>query len=591
MSKLATTLVPFFWCFIKQQKKLFITLLLCHLAWAIDNTIMPYIFKIFLHNIIEYTGNKSLIWSVIALPVGLGCALWIITDTMFRCYDFLSARTYPHFEANIRMSIVKYVQGHSYNYFSENFAGSIANKIGDMPQSASNIIRLLIELFIPTLIAFIIGVSIFVTMHPTFGILLTIWVFLHIGICLKCAKHCSDSSIQHSESRSNLTGKIVDSLTNITSVKLSSRSKWELKYLQKFQNNEQKKHQYILNLIFKIRFLQGFLCFLFMGVLSTWLIVSRWQQDIISTSELVYIFYTSWGLTMMAWVSGFELPNFFKEIGICNQALSLIKTKHEITDITNAKTLKVTKGAITFDNVTFYYKKGNNIFKSKNVIIQPGQKVGLVGLSGDGKTTFVNLILRLFDVKSGKITIDGQNIKKVTQDSLHDNISMIPQDTNLFHRSLLENIRYGRINATDEEVIEASKKAHCHEFIKQLDDGYNTLVGERGIKLSGGQRQRIAIARAILKNAPILILDEATSALDSVTEKYVQESLHNLMKNCTTIIIAHRLSTLSEMDRILVFDKGHITQDDTHEELLKAKGHYAKMWNMQIGGFLLDNNL
>lgn len=314
--------------------------------------------------------------------------------------------------------------------------------------------------------------------------------------------------------------------------------------------------------------------------------ISYWQQGIVSTSELVYIFYTSWGLTMMAWISGMELPNFFSEIGVCNQALSLINTKYEVQDTKNAKILEVKKGEIIFDNVTFSYKKGENIFKSKNVIIKPGEKVGLVGLSGDGKTTFINLILRFFDVKSGKITIDNQNIKKVTQDSLHENISMVPQDTSLFHRSLMENIRYSRVDATDQEVIEASKKAHCHEFITKLDEGYNTLVGERGIKLSGGQRQRIAIARAILKDAPILILDEATSALDSVTEKYVQESLHYLMKKSTTIVIAHRLSTLSEMDRILVFDKGTIVQDGTHKELLDSEGHYKEMWDMQVGGFL-----
>ena len=239
--------------------------------------------------------------------------------------------------------------------------------------------------------------------------------------------------------------------------------------------------------------------------------------------------------------------------------------------------------------MTFHYDEGAHLFNNKNVIIQSGQKVGLVGLSGSGKSTFVNLILLLFDVESGKIVIDGQNIRKVTQESLRENIAMIPQDVSLFHRTLMENIRYGRTDATDEEVIDASKKAHCHEFISQLKEGYESLVGERGIKLSGGQRQRIAIARALLKNAPILILDEATSALDSLTEKLIQDSLHALMQGRTTIVIAHRLSTLSEMDRILVFDKGQIVEDGSHDDLLKAKGHYSRMWAMQAGGFLPDH--
>ena len=212
--------------------------------------------------------------------------------------------------------------------------------------------------------------------------------------------------------------------------------------------------------------------------------------------------------------------------------------------------------------------------------------MGLVGFSGSGKSTFVNLILRLFDIESGQILIDGQDIQEITQESLREHIGLIPQDISLFHRTLLENISYGAPKASKAEVIEASKKAHCHEFITQLQDGYQSLVGERGIKLSGGQRQRIAIARALLKNAPILILDEATSALDSVTESYIQEALHLLMQGKTTLVIAHRLSTLSAMDRILVFNKGRIIEDGTHIQLLRQNGHYTRMWQMQAGGFM-----
>lgn len=261
---------------------------------------------------------------------------------------------------------------------------------------------------------------------------------------------------------------------------------------------------------------------------------------------------------------------------------------HDIVDAPNAQPLRVTHNKIEFENVSFSYNINNPLFKNINLVIESGKKVRFVGFSGSGKTTCVNLILRFFDVTSGRILIDNQNIAHVTQNSLHQSIAMIPQDTSLFHRSLIENIRYGRLDATDAEVIDAAKRAHCHEFINQLPDGYYSLVGERGIKLSGGQRQRIAIARAILKQAPILLLDEATSALDSVTEKCIQEGLHTLMQGSTTIVIAHRLSTLAEMDRILIFDKGEIIEDGNHTELLKANGHYAKMWKMQAGGFLPD---
>jgi ATP-binding cassette subfamily B protein len=241
----------------------------------------------------------------------------------------------------------------------------------------------------------------------------------------------------------------------------------------------------------------------------------------------------------------------------------------------------VPRGEVRFENVTFSYPGHHSVFKNFNVTIPAGQKVGLVGLSGAGKTTFMNLMLRLYDLQAGKIFIDVQSIAEVTQKSLHENIAVIPQDASLFHRTLLENIRYGRLEATEEEVIAASKQAHCHEFIEQLDEKYASLVGERGIRLSGGQRQRIAIARALLKNAPILVLDEATSALDSATEKKIQESLALLMRDRTTIVIAHRLSTLAAMDRILVFQQGTIVEDGTIQELLQKNGHFAAFWKIQ----------
>ena len=280
---------------------------------------------------------------------------------------------------------------------------------------------------------------------------------------------------------------------------------------------------------------------------------------------------------------------FAEELGRSKQALSLISEKHEITDSQRAKSLVLTEGRIEFENVSFHYDQAEALFHNKSVIITKGQKIGLIGLSGSGKSTFVNLILRLFDLESGCIYIDGQNIQKVTQKSLRENIAMIPQDISLFYRTIMENIRYGRIEASDAEVISASKQAQCHEFIMQMKDDYQSLVGERGIKLSGGQRQRIAIARAILKNAPILILDEATSALDSLTESFIQDSLKRLMTGRTVIVVAHRLSTLSAMDRILVFDAGAIIEDGTHEELIRADGHYSRMWKMQAGGFLPES--
>jgi ATP-binding cassette subfamily B protein len=277
---------------------------------------------------------------------------------------------------------------------------------------------------------------------------------------------------------------------------------------------------------------------------------------------------------------------FFEYLGNISDGVSIFVQSHEIIDKPDAPRLTVDRGEITFRDVCFIYTEGMQVFDHLNVTIEAKQQVGLVGFSGSGKSTFVNLILRLFEPHAGAILIDGQNILDVTQDSLRENISMIPQDPQLFHRSLKENIRYGRLDASDEEVIEAARKAHAHEFILETEEQYASLVGERGVKLSGGQRQRIAIARAILKNSPILILDEATSSLDSVTEKKIQLGLENLMKGRTVVVVAHRLSTISHMDRILVFDQGRIIEDGSHEQLLRRKGHYAHLWEMQAGGFL-----
>ena len=287
---------------------------------------------------------------------------------------------------------------------------------------------------------------------------------------------------------------------------------------------------------------------------------------------------------------GRDFAEFTEHFGKITQGLRVINQKHYILDIINAKELQIKSGKIQFENVDFYYKGISPVFTNKSITIYPGEKIGVVGYSGSGKSTFVNLILRLFDIASGQILIDGQDISKVTQESLIKSIAIIPQDPFLFHRSLMENIRYGLISASDDEVITASKKAYAHEFIILTPNGYDSLVGERGIKLSGGQRQRISIARAILKNAPILILDEATSAMDSVTEDYIQANLITLMENKTVIVVAHRLSTLLNMDRILVFDKGRIVEDGTHKQLLAINGMYATLWNSQIGGFLVDGS-
>lgn len=291
---------------------------------------------------------------------------------------------------------------------------------------------------------------------------------------------------------------------------------------------------------------------------------------------------------MMLWISGTEIPRVIQSVGLAKQALTVMCDPEDLNDKPSATPLNVTKGEIIFDDVTFHYGK-KKVFQNKSVHIRGGEKIGLVGYSGAGKSTFSNLVLRLFPVESGRILIDGQDIAGVTLESLRRNVALIPQDPMLFHRTIFDNIQYGDIDASKEAVYAAAAAAHCSEFISTRQEGYDTQVGERGTKLSGGEKQRIAIARAVIANAPILILDEATSALDSVTEGYIQETLDALMEGKTTLAIAHRLSTLARMDRILVFDQGKIIEEGTHEELLSLGKHYANLWQLQAGGFLPDD--
>lgn len=583
---LPKTLPAFIWYFVKKQWILLSLVIFFGLGWSLDHTLWPYVIMKLIDVITNYTGPKEDAWSALSVPIIMGLSLWITVEVFFRLSGILMARFIPKFEASVRKSMFQYVINHSHHYFSNHLAGEISNKISDMPQSLTRLLLLIVQLFIPVAVALIISTALFAQINSLFALILIGWVMVHLSICLAYSKRCSGASDVHASARSTLAGRIVDCLTNHANVRLFARNRYENEYLAHFQKDEQKKHWKSLWVIEKMKIWLGLASFIGVGVIINWYMLYSWQQGRLSAGEVVFIFNTTWNITMMTWLAGLELPQLFKEIGICQQALSIIRDTHEIIDNPQAKPLVVSKGEIAFKNVTFRYKQQNQLFEDKNIVVRPQEKVGLVGFSGSGKTTFINLILRNFDIEKGAILIDGQDISKVTQESLREQISMIPQEPSLFHRTLMENIRYGRLDATDEEVIIASKKARCHEFIQHFPEKYNTFVGERGAKLSGGQRQRIAIARAILKNAPILILDEATSALDSVTEKEIQQGLDIAMRKQTVIVIAHRLSTLSGMDRILVFHEGKIIEDGKHADLLKANGHYTRLWNMQVGGFI-----
>lgn len=584
--KSSTTLTHFLWQALKPYKHYLALLALFGLYWAIYNSLAPYVLKLIIDTVVAYDDNRAAIWSAVSPFALLYIALWIGVATDMRLIDWVKMKLFPSLRQDLMNSMFDYLAHHSYRYFQNNFAGSLSNKIGDMQSGVIAILTTLDDAF-SQLLGIVVAIGMLLLVHPLFALILIGWAVCFLFISYFYFHPIKALSHDFSTTRTKVFGLWVDSISNITNLRLFARNRYESQEIGKSVAKAVKQDRALDWMIIKMRIFWDVSIILLIS-LNILLLVSMYKKGQVTVGDFSFIISLSISIFYNLWYLASQFVTFAEEVGKCKQALSIIESPHEIVDKVGARPLVVTDGQIKFSDVNFHYSEGACLFKNKNIVIPARKKVGLVGFSGSGKSSFVNLILRLFDVESGQICIDHQNIADVTQDSLREQITMIPQDTTLFHRSLMENIRYGRLHATDEEVIAASKMAHCHEFISQLKDGYHSLVGERGIKLSGGQRQRIAIARALLKNSPILILDEATSALDSVTEKYIQESLHSLMQDKTTIVIAHRLSTLSEMDTILVFDQGRIVENGSHKELIKAKGHYARLWAMQAGGFLPD---
>jgi len=579
------TLPRFLWHFCKRYPFSLCGLIVVALYWAITISLSPYALKLLIDGMnVEGTNHSS---SSLWLPASVYVFITFSTGIVLRLYDWIMLRMFPEIKREITSEMFDYLAKHSYGYFANNFAGSLVNKINDISKGAITVIYFLIDQFLTRFLSLIIGAFAMYLVHPSFAAILITWSVLFITASISLSKKSREYSECFSHSRSVVVGNMVDSITNILNVKLFAREEYENHYLQNSLNDFVKNDRRLQWYLLKVKGFYALSITILTGCMM-WVLLYERSKGNITIGDAALILTLTTVLIRDLFLIANQLVVFSEELGTCKQALSLITTPHELMSLPKSPALHVTRGEIVFDDVHFEYRKGQNLFVNKSITLRAGEKVGLVGLSGSGKSTFVNLILRIFDVNSGQILIDGQNIKNVTQESLRSQIAMIPQDPLLFHRTLMDNIRYGRVSATDEEVLESSKRAHCHQFIMALKDGYNSLVGERGIRLSGGQRQRIAIARAILKNGPILIFDEATSSLDSETEQYIQESLRTLMKNKTAIVIAHRLSTLFHMDRLLVFSNGKIIEDGTHAQLIQLNGHYKNLLDKQIDGFIKD---
>lgn len=562
---------------------LFVMVLLA-VVFAIHTSLLPYVLKEMLNRMVSapeadpFTALGGLILIYLAAYLAL-----ILGDRFYEY--FVNYRMIPALRPRISRHCIEHLLKLSHQFYQNNFAGSLGSKVSELVMAIPEILQILMDRFLAQFLALSIAAWTLWQVNARFALILLAWTTLFLSVALLSSKPITRLAGVWSFKGHLVTGHIVDMLSNMLTVQLFARGKNEEEWLTTSMTEAQKAERALERAYLKLWAFYG-CCFFTAQCLNFYVLLRGRTEGWVTVGDFALVLGLNVSILNFLWQVAKDFSKFTKLQGRIRQNLSDIMVVPEIQEAPGAPELFLTQGEIIFEKVHFRYKGAEPLFQQKSVVIPPGQKVGLVGYSGSGKSTFVNLILRLYDVTSGRIMIDGQDIREVSQDSLHSVIGMIPQDPSLFHRSLMENILYGRPEAHEKEAIEAAKRAHAHDFIQALPKGYESLVGERGVKLSGGQRQRIAIARAILKNAPILMLDEATSQLDSVTEKYIQDSLWQVMQGKTVIVIAHRLSTLLHMDRILVFDQGKIIEDGTHQELLTKGGHYATLWRAQVGGFL-----
>jgi ATP-binding cassette, subfamily B, bacterial len=577
------SIYSFIFTCLKPYKWLIFIQFIISIIYAFDVSLRPYLIKYMLDVIatIEYENAvHSLMWPALAY-IGLS----ILMVLSFRIFDYIWLHLNPNLKTSVGRELMNRMMDHSHRLYQNHFAGSLGTKIKDVMSSIPDLIRIGINQFFAHILAVIIATFTMWQTSPRFAIALLVWLSVFVWGNFHFAKTAKRLSHDAADIRSKLVGHIVDTLSNIMNVRFFSGKKTEMirleGVLKNYLNADQKRDWFFL----KIFALQGFSFLIYEALCIYWLVTGLKSLDV-SPGDFALVLTLNVSIVEFLWNLSKDVGDFSKALGDITQGLVITQSPIDIEDKPKALPLKVSQGEINFSNVTFHYQHPSALFTNLNVTIPAGQKVGLVGYSGSGKTTFVNLLLRLYDINQGSIKIDGQDIRDVTQDSLRKAIAVIPQEPLLFHRTLMDNIRYGRMGASEADVIDASKKAFADGFIRQLPEGYQGLVGERGVKLSGGQRQRIAIARAILKNAPILILDEATSQLDSLTEQDIQHSIEDLMRHKTTLVIAHRLSTLLNMERILVFEQGRIVEDGTARELFEKNGLFRTLWEAQVGDFL-----
>lgn len=585
------TLVAFYWHFLRQVWPAIACIMIVGLACAlIEVAMFTYLGKI-VDLVKEAETASSFFEDHGELLLWMGFVVLIARPLLFAVHDLLvNQMIIPSFTNLVRWQTHRYVLRQSLTFFNNDYAGRVANKIMQTgPALRESVVQAADALWF-MIIYIVTAAVIFFENDPRLMAPLLIWVIAQSLVLTFLVPRIKDRAAIMSEARSALTGRIVDAYTNILTLKLFAHTEREDDYAREVITDHTNKFRAQMRLItimeMSVWTINGALI-VATGALALWL----WSQGLITVGVIALTAGLVIRINNMAgWVM-WVVTGIFENIGTVDNGIGTISRPHTVVDAAGAGHLHVARGEIRFENVSFGYGLEQGIVEDLSLVIEPGEKVGVVGRSGAGKSTLLNLLLRFYDLERGRILIDGQDISAVTQDSLRARIGMVTQDSSLLHRSILDNILYGDPEAGEAAAVSAAKKAHAHDFIIGLNDlsgrsGYAALVGERGVKLSGGQRQRIAIARVLLKNAPILMLDEATSALDSEVEAAIQEQFYNLMQGKTVIAIAHRLSTISAMDRLIVMDQGRIVEQGSHAALIEAEGLYARLWARQSGGFI-----
>jgi ABC-type multidrug transport system fused ATPase/permease subunit len=562
----------------------YLTLLVATLAQVIYTTI-PLVFKHIIdaaEGVVRGVSTTGDVWFwAMSYPIAIA-----VMFILWRTSGFLGMRWMTAANARSYETLFAYLGKHSHTYFSDRFAGSLSSKVTHASEGSQSLYESFVWNYYPGILSLFLTLGYVCTTSLVAGGIFTALLVVLIPVNIYLAKYRRPHVVEYATQATKARGRLVDTLTNISAVR-----QYALHDFEQRSFHDEVHHMRSLNLrqwsISEWGLLINNALIVIFEFALLMVTISLWTKGSLSTGSLIMLITLLVNVNGTLVFIGSSINGFIRRYAEVEEGLTDILQPYEVTDTTDSKKLKVKDGMVDWKAVDFEFGE-NKVFDDFNLTIAAGQRVGLVGHSGAGKTTFVSLLLRQHDVTGGAIEIDGQNIAKVTQDSLRKNIAVVPQEPLLFHRTIKENIIYGNPEATDADIIAVAKKAQAHDFISTLPEGYDTMVGERGVKLSGGQKQRVAIARAMLKNSPVLVLDEATSALDSESEVAIQTALHELMVGKTVVAIAHRLSTLREMDRIIVLENGKIVEDGTHDSLKEAGGVYQRLWEHQAGGFLVE---